>query len=223
MALIRSADSKTMYYIWVEQEQISSTVSATAHPVESGVVLTDHVGQEPQTLQLSGCLVENVSGAPTGSLAAQGVGAKGLYDLLRSWQKQGMPIFYVGRTSFSSAIIESLSTTYTSEGGPAFDMTIREIRIAKSVYKTKKFRGVVKIAVRGESGNKRVITLSKKKERYYTIKKGQTIKYIAAQYKENGVTVKRIKSLNKDRSVFRGKKGDFTKLKIGAKLLLGVW
>ena len=66
----------------------------------------------------------------------KGTKANDILSKLKELQKKGSLVKYVGRNSVSNLQIQSFSTShpYTNAGGADFDMTLKEIRIAKSAY-----------------------------------------------------------------------------------------
>jgi LysM repeat protein len=66
----------------------------------------------------------------------KGTKANDILSKLKELQRKGSLVKYVGRNSVSNLQIQSFSTShpYTNAGGADFDMTLKEIRIAKSAY-----------------------------------------------------------------------------------------
>lgn len=154
-----------------------------------------------------------------------------LYDALTAkhqrWQRDGYVLSYIGRNIFPQAQIKSFSCRYTHRiaGGCEFSLTLQEVRVASTIFSV----GL------GYSGNRRIgfvngdtttsiINLSPKQNRFHTLMAGETLYFIANQFRGRGVTVQSLQMLNRARAVFLpGYQGDFERLKPNAKLLLGVW
>ena len=199
-------------YIWVDTESVDRPVTHTQHPVESGVDITDHVRTEPAVLSVSGKVV--------------GADAENTMNLLRKWQTSGSIVSWVGRSVFLSVQIEGLSASYSRDTSKGYDLTLtlREVRIAASVWKTKQYKGTVKIKERSADGTVQTVNVAKRQQRFHTLRAGETLLFVAGQYKDKGVTSAKLKSQNKTRDVFqKGYTGNFNFLRTGASLLLGVW
>ena len=87
--------------------------------------ITSTIRREPLELSISGKIVD-VNGKSASDILSE------LYEL----QKKGSLISYVGRNSCQNMQIQSFSTAHphTNAGGADFDMTLKEVRIAKSAY-----------------------------------------------------------------------------------------
>lgn len=112
-------------YIHVVDENMDREVDATSHPVEEGLPITDTVKVKAQTITLSGKIVDY------GNMKASQVIAK-----IESWYKTGDLLMYKGRNVASNMQIRSFSTGHpnTIHGGADFNMTLAQVRIAKSSY-----------------------------------------------------------------------------------------
>ena len=200
-------------YLFVQQEETESPVQTSEHPVETGVALTDHVLAKPACLRLEGEVV--------------GPDCENTLQTLREWQRIGAAVHYVGRQVFKNAQIVEFSYQYTHRiaGGCSFTMTLREVRVAQNIYTIGLgFSGKMEVRYCNGLGIDRIVDLSSVRERYHTLAPGETVLYLAAQYRSHGVSAESIREQNRTRDVFRaGHKGDFAYLQTGAKLLLGVW
>ncbi len=197
-------------YVFVIDEEMDSPVNISTHPVERGTQLTDHVQAAPATLVINGELFGEESA-----------------EQIRRWQRDGYVLSYIGRNIFPQAQIKSFSCRYTHRiaGGCEFSLTLQEVRVASTIFSV----GL------GYSGNRRIgfvngdtttsiINLSPKQNRFHTLMAGETLYFIANQFRGRGVTVQSLQMLNRARAVFLpGYQGDFERLKPNAKLLLGVW
>ena len=109
-------------YIHVVDEEVSTGVEVSYHPVETGIDIVDHVKPRPHTLSLGGFIVGD---AAWSTLAA-----------IRSLCRQGKIVKCSGRNIMSNYVITSIDSGHPHEvwGGCSFDMTLQEIRVAKSPY-----------------------------------------------------------------------------------------
>lgn len=113
-------------YILVENESIDNSVETTSHPTETGLPLSDTVRRKPISISISGVIVNTDTAT-----------ARQTVDGIKTLQKNGSLVDYVGAAGkFSSLQIQSFNATYTNKvhGGASFDMTLQEIRVAKSAY-----------------------------------------------------------------------------------------
>lgn len=166
------------YYLFVDGngESISRRVSISDHPVEEGMVVTDNVRQEPLEIRLSGKLV--------------GTDAETIKAAIQSLQKNGSYVKYVGKEILSRAVIESFDTDRDSEmdGGMRFDMTLREIRVARSAYQDAATGKTVK------SGTQQVVRNNS--TTYHTVKAGDTLYSLSAMYYGSDIGYPKLYSAN---------------------------
>lgn len=200
-------------YIFVTDENIDSNVSVSEHPVETGINVTDHIRPQSATLSLNGEVV--------------GADWESRLNRIKSWQRNGHVLSYIGRNIFHSAQIQSFSYQFTNKisGGFSFSMTLKEIRIASNMWEHGLgYRGSMKIKFNNGSGTWKVVNLAEKKNRFHTLMAGETLYYLAQQYRAKGVTVSSLKQLNRARAVFRpGHRGNYEYLLPNARIFLGVW
>lgn len=187
------------YSIFVNSEQLSRGVEVSEHPVEKGFDITDNIKANPKSMSISGKIV--------------GKNASSTLSKIETLHKLGKFVTYVGRNSMSNAIIVDFNTDHPSTiaGGCAFDLTLKEVRIAQSPYVKK---GNYKTNNKTKGGSQQV-TPNKKGKVYHTVKKGETAGSIAGKYKSYGCTVSFIMKNNPNAPV---KKGNWTTLPINAKL-----
>lgn len=107
-------------YVFVQDENVDYGLEITSHPVEKGINISDHARRQPYTIKLTGEIV----GADAANKRSQ------IEQLLNG----AAVITYQGRNVKTNGIIESFSTGHpnTIKGGCSFEMTIKEIRVAKS-------------------------------------------------------------------------------------------
>ena len=195
-------------YVFVEKEEVSHEVESTSHPVEKGIELTDHIQRKAEEISISGKIITCDSGK-----------ASEILEKILQLQRTGSLITYVGRNLASNMQIQDFSTSHpnTNWGGCDFDMTLKEVRIAKPAYTAEKVNNAGTQQVdKGE--NKNV---------YYTVKKGDTIWGLVVTGAYKDLKPKYSKPMDKcnwvmqqNQSAF-SRKGDFRTLQVGKKLLVG--
>lgn len=115
--------------IFVEDEELSCETEIPQHPTEKGLPLTDSIKNKPKTISIKGKIVN------TKTLKAADIEAK-----INKLRTSGSLVTYSGRKTAGNFLIQSFDTSYpnTNWGGADFDMTLTEVRIAKSAYNPKK-------------------------------------------------------------------------------------
>ena len=117
-------------YVLVTEEGIDRTAETTSHPTEEGLPISDTVRIQPITVSLTGKIVDT-DNAKAGTIVNE----------LKALQKEGSLITYVGQVgTITNLQIQDFTTNYNNKnyGGADFDMTLKEVRIAKKAYvKTK--------------------------------------------------------------------------------------
>jgi LysM repeat protein len=168
-------------YVCVTEEQMKKGVTVSEHPVEKGLPITDNVKRNAIELSLTGYIV-NVNKTK----------AKSIIDKLDSYSKNGKYVKYVGRCILSNALITEFNYKYSNkvDGGCEFDMTIKEVRIAKSAYVKSKSK-------KKTTSTKQVTKKKKSTKRYYTVKTGDCLWTIAQKYYGNGMQYTKIYNANK--------------------------
>lgn len=148
-------------YIHVTGESVSRGVSATSHPVEDGIPLTDIVRPDALAISLTGKIVNY------GDTKAEQVISK-----LKALQDSGSLIDYSGRNVSSNLQIRSFDTDHHSgiHGGADFTMELVKVRIAKSAYVPKK-----ESVVEQETAAKKQLTINDIKVGNKVIFKGGSV------------------------------------------------
>lgn len=193
-------------YVFVIDEEMSHSIEVTEHAVETGVNISDHTKRKPIELNISGEIV--------------GTNAASIMTRLESMQQNATLCTYTGRTSLSNCLITQFSTSHphTIWGGCEFSMTLKEIRTASTSYK----KPAAQKKQTKKTGTQQVKKTSKVTYVYHTVKKGDTIWALVASssapYKKYGLSCDEVMKLNP--SAF-SRKGDFTTLQIGKKIIVG--
>lgn len=111
-------------YVLVEQESVDNNVETVSHPTESGMPISDTIRKNPIVIDLTGVI------ANTDKLTAKLAITK-----IKALQNNGSLIKYVGQAgTFTNLQIQSFHTDFTNKnyGGASFDMSLKEIKTAKS-------------------------------------------------------------------------------------------
>ena len=116
-----------IYYVHVIEENVTSGIESTTHPVEKGLDITDTIRKTPKEISLTGKIVK------VGSIPANAI-VVGLENLMQN----GSLVKYIGRNSVVNMQIQSFNHSHpnTIAGGCDFDMTLRVVRIAQPSYKS---------------------------------------------------------------------------------------
>lgn len=170
------------YYIFVETEDITRNVSASEHPVEKGLPLTDNVRFEPRVITLKGEIV----GPKYNSIKSK----------IQTLMEKGKLVSYSGVNRDTNLLITKFNTGSSSKikGGCSLNMELRKIRIAKSPYKATPAKSPGK---KTTSAGTQQVKAKEKKKRYYTVKKGDCLWNIAKSYYGNGALYSKIVKANK--------------------------
>lgn len=193
-------------YVFVIDEEVSHSIEVTEHAVENGIDISDHTKRKAVELNISGEIV--------------GRNAASVMSRLQSMQQSATLCHYAGRTSLSNCLITQFSTSHphTIWGGCEFSMTLKEIRTASTSYK----KPATQKKQTKKTGTQQVKKTSKVTYVYHTVKKGDTIWALVASskapYKKYGLSCDEVMKLNP--SAF-SRKGDFTTLQIGKKIIVG--
>lgn len=156
-------------YFFVSKENVKNTYQYTDNRVEKGLPLADHVEQKPVSFTINGMLLD------TDTMTAYEQ-----YTKLRNWARKGEIVKYVGRNILNMAITDiSKDSDYKVSNGASISIGMKEIRI-----------GTTKKASAKSSKQKKGSNAKK----YHTVRKGETLSYIAKKY---GTTAKKLKTKNK--------------------------
>lgn len=119
-------------YVLCEEESVDNEVETVTHPTESGMPTSDTIRRQPVVVSLKGKIVD------TETTTAEEAISK-----IKALQKVGSVIKYVGAVgTITNLQIQSFHEDYNNKnyGGADFDMTLHEIKTAKSAYvKQKKY------------------------------------------------------------------------------------
>lgn len=200
-------------YVFCEQESVDYSGESTSHPVEKGIELTDHYRRSPIELSISGKIVDNKKEK-----------AKDILSKLIKLKNEGSLIKYVGCISLGNMQIQSISVTsaYTNWGGYDVDLSLKEIRVAKSAYDAAKSAQLSKKAAQSAQTKK-----GDNKWVYHTVVKGNCVwalcvtgpyKNLKPSYSRPMDKCNYIMSINQDAF---SRRGDFRTLKIGYRLKVG--
>ena len=200
-------------YVFVKEESIDRKMTISEHALESGTNLCDNIRGEPDVLHISGAIVgEDFSDR--------------LY-LLCTYMASGIVVRYEGRYVMRNALIQTITTRYlnTVWGGCEFDMTIRGIYVVRNTFEVGMYSGPLRVETTRQNGMKEIQHLEDTHIRFHVMRAGESIWYLAEEYKGYGVTVESIKELNEKRKdIFAlGHGGDWNALLPGARLRIGGW
>lgn len=113
-------------YVLVKTENVRNDVETVSHPTESGMPVSDTIRKKPIIIDLTGVIANTDE-----------VTAKTAISKIKALQKSGSIIKYVGQAgTYTNLQIQSFNEDYTNKnyGGAGFDMTLKEIKTAKSAY-----------------------------------------------------------------------------------------
>lgn len=193
-------------YLFVSEENNATAIKASEHSVEQGVDITDHVRPDAETVSLTGVI--------------SGRNHKSIVALIKSWEKAGTMVRYSGRIKLSQCLVSDFSPGYSKdiENGCSFTMTLRRIRIARPAYVAPETTQPVDVKAVADAGMQSV-EANNPEDQYHTVKAGDTVWALThGPYKKYGKSCDEIMAMNPDAF---SRPGDFTTLKIGARLKMG--
>lgn len=173
-------------YLFVKTETPTSEIETVAHPVESGINITDHVRKKPDEISLEGEIV--------------GENAKDILEQIKQINQTGVVVTYVGVNYFKNGQIMNFETEHNNEiaGGCTFTMTIREVRFAQNSYDpaggagaaeqtTRPIKETTSVGVQQRTRNSTSDIVT------HTVKNGDTDYLIAQRYRSEGATYEEVK------------------------------
>lgn len=113
-------------YILAEEENVENNVTTVTHPTESGMPNADTIRRKAIIIRIKGVI------ADTEKVKAETAIAK-----IGALQKEGSKIKYIGACgTYSNLQIQTFTPSFTHKvnGGAKYDMTLQEMRTAKSAY-----------------------------------------------------------------------------------------
>jgi LysM repeat protein len=183
------------FNLFVISESPDFAIQTTSYPVEKGIAYTDHVKQEPETMQLEVFLHGNDYQKQLESLK------KSMYN--------GEMMNYAGRFIMRNVIIENVSPDANSKAknGVMATLKLRQIRVATTPYVKTTTKNKTQTKPTTNTGQKQPIPKKQSPAVYHVIKKGDTYWALAKKY---GTTVTNLRKLNPG--------VDERKLQIGSKI-----
>ena len=151
----------------VYSEELDKKVTTTDHPIEDGLVITDHVLKEPVKLKITGVITGG-----DGSARLKKLG---------EYMAKGKRLTYVGRYLLKDALIESMPTTKDVDVSGAefkFDITLKQAMIVKAQTITKK----KPIQKPPSSGGKKQPIKKGPSKKTYVVVKGDNLTKIAQKF-----------------------------------------
>lgn len=193
-------------YVFCEEESVEYSGESTSHPVEKGIELTDSYKRSPIELSISGKIVDNKKEK-----------AKDILNKLNKLKNQGSLIKYVGCISLGNMQIQNISvtSTYQNWGGYNVEISLKEIRVAKSAYDAAKS---ARLSAQANQGNNSKV--------WHVVKKGECCWYYATKpYKNLKPTfptiMKKCEWIMQQNPTAFSRKGDFRTLQIGRRICVG--
>lgn len=164
--------------LYIDTEQLSNSVTATAYPVDQGEPISDHVQQQPQTLALTGKIIKT--------------NYKPDLQYLRDSMRKGTLLNYTGRTVAKKVIITSIDDGRTSDlaNGSSVSIQLQFIKIVKEKWTNTKAKAKT---AKKTVGKKKKTSSKKTTKKYLSIYKGMTY---WATARKNGTTVSALEKLN---------------------------
>ncbi|WP_028593342.1 LysM peptidoglycan-binding domain-containing protein [Paenibacillus assamensis] len=151
-------------------EEPEYSVQVSAHNVEKGGKVTDHIQREGVTLNIQGLLL--------GDQASQS-----RYRIVKAMEK-GQMLQYIGRTMLTNCIITAFRTSHDNSisNGMSFSLTLKQIHIAtkKRMKTSKKSSNNPSTQKQGNGGSKQVTHPHSPFN--HLVRRGQTWETIAQYY-----------------------------------------
>jgi LysM repeat protein len=183
------------YNLFVISESPQYSVQSTSYPVEKGIAYTDHVQQEPETLQIDVFL--------------HGNDYQKQLDALKKSMYNGEMMNYAGRFIMRNVIIDNISPAADSKAknGIMVNIKLKQIRVATTPYVKTESKNKPQTKPPTNGGQKQPTPKKQSNAVYHVIKKGDTYWALAKKY---GTTVSNLRKLNPG--------VDERKLQIGSKI-----
>lgn len=177
------------YKIHALKEKEDARVDVTSYPVEKGLPTTDNVNSRPIMYSISGKILRNDAND-----------ADKVRDNLKKKMFGAKRVKYIGRIKASDVLITSISSNYSSsiKNGLDVDITMQQIRVAKTPYVRKKTK-------KSNSGKKTKIKKKSTSRKYHTVRPGDTYWGLSRKY---GTSISQLRKWNKypDRKIPVGAK-----------------
>lgn len=197
---------RSRIYLFVTSEDNSSAMRASEHSVEVGEDITDHVRPEAEEISISGEIV--------------GRKYKATISKLKAMEKAGELCRYMGQTKLRNCLIQSFQPGFSADikGGCTFTMTLKKVRIAQPSYVVPTNAVPVEEKALVDAGMQSAEVASSDNNSH-TVKAGDSVwALVNGPYKSCGKSCEEIMAMNPDAF---SKPGDFTTLKVGARLKMG--
>ena len=214
-------------YVHVVDEELTSDVEISSHPVEEGIDFSDTMKRNPSILSISGKIVDY----PLPVMDGVYVRAYTILECLKADKDAGRLITYQGRNICYNYQITSFSTTHpnTNTGGADFTMELQECRIAGNAY-IETTPELVTDSTLNDGGTQQ-IEKAETTEVYYAVKAGDCVWNLV---EASGAPYKSLSRPAIDGQEYSAcdwvmqmnpgafsRSGDFRTLQIGANLLMG--
>lgn len=177
----------------IDSESLGTSVDITSYPVEKGSPISDHVQENPQTLNISGVVV--------------GSDYKTKLQKLRDVMRKSSVLTYTGRTIAKNVLIQSIDDNRETKikNGSSVSIKLQFIKIAKSPWKKAPPKRKTQQKKVSNSGKKQKTIKKKTSAVYHVIKNGDTYWSLSRKY---GTSIKQLKAWNKwpDTKIPTGKK-----------------
>lgn len=193
-------------YLFVTEEENPTSIQISEHSVEEGQPLVDHTRPDAETLSLTGII--------------SGRKAKSIISTIRSWQKSGQTVRYSGRSSLTRSLIREFSYSNSKDikNGCSFTMTLVKPRIARPAFIPPDTTQPAETKATSDAGMQSV-EVNNANDSFHSVKAGDSIwSLVNGPYKKYGKSCEEIMALNPDAF---SKPGDFSTLKVGARLKMG--